>query len=73
MNYDGWEEAVVVRASHLVKTFPLVKIYNDLWIAGMPSDEGQWSGRVLRIEDIPGNARLYHVATGHSMNRRLND
>lgn len=57
---DGrWEESVVVRASRLVRAFPLVKIQDGLWIAGKPSAADQWRGRCRHIGDIPGNVMLF--------------
>lgn len=57
---DGrWDEAVVVRASQLIKSFPLVKIDAALWLAGMPSAVDQWQGRVRHTGDIPGNVSLF--------------
>lgn len=63
----GWDEAVVVRASRLVRSFPLVKIEDDLWLAGMPPAEDRWRGRARHIADIPGNVSLF----GSSGNRRI--
>ena len=54
-----WDEAVVVRASRLVHAFPLVKIDETMWLAGRPSAEDRWQGRVRRIADIPGNVTLF--------------
>ena len=65
---DGrWDEAVIVRASGLVRSFPLVKIEDGLWLAGMPSDEDQWQGRVRHIADIPGNVSLFGPSTQSSI------
>ena len=54
-----WDEAVIVRASHLVHSFPLVKIDETMWLAGSPSAEDLWQGRVRHIADIPGNVTLF--------------
>ena len=54
-----WDEAVIVRASHLVHSFPLVKIDETMWLAGSPSTEDLWQGRVRHIADIPGNVTLF--------------
>lgn len=54
-----WDEAVVVRASKLVKAFPLVKIDDALWLAGQPSAVDRWWGRVQHTGDIPGNVSLF--------------
>ena len=65
---DGrWDEAVIVRASGLVRSFPLVKIEDGLWLAGMPSGEDQWQGRVRHIADIPGNVSLFGPSTQSSI------
>lgn len=54
-----WDEAVIVRASRLVHAFPLVKIDETMWLAGRPSAEDRWQGRVRHIADIPGNVTLF--------------
>ena len=54
-----WDEAVIVRASHLVRSFPLVKIDETMWIAGKPSAEDRWQGCARHIADIPGNVTLF--------------
>lgn len=54
-----WDEAVIVRASRLVHAFPLVKIDETMWLAGKPSAEDRWLGRVRHIADIPGNVTLF--------------
>lgn len=54
-----WDEAVIVRASRLVRSFPLVKIDETMWLAGRPSAEDRWQGRVRHIADIPGNVTLF--------------
>lgn len=54
-----WDEAVIVRASRLVHSFPMVKIDETTWLAGRPSDRDRWRGRVRHIVDIPGNVSLF--------------
>ena len=56
---NQWDEAVIVRASRLVESFPLVKVDDTLWLAGTPSAEDRWQGRVGHIVDIPGNVSLF--------------
>ena len=56
---NQWDEAVIVRASRLVQSFPLVKIDETTWLAGKPSAEDRWQGRVRHIADIPGNVTLF--------------
>ena len=59
---NQWDEAVIVRASRLVESFPLVKVDDTLWLAGTPSAEDRWRGRVRHIVDIPGNVSLFRPA-----------
>lgn len=56
-----WDEAVIVRASRLIKEFPLVKIDDAMWLSGIPSSEDRWKGRVRHIVDIPGNISLFRT------------
>lgn len=60
---DRWDEAVVVRASRLVRVFPLIQINETLWLAGRPSAEDRWWGRVRHIGNIPGNVALFRSTT----------